>query len=101
MIIVDKTEAELAQQRKDELEKSVQSYMDKEARLLGYDNVLSACSYASHINPFQAEGQSFVAWRGAVWEYCYQALADVESGTRTIPTTAELIAELPARVQAL
>ena len=80
------------------LEQTVQSYLDSEAQKLGYDNIISACTYASVNNPFQAEGQSFVSWRGNVWATCYQVLADVEAGIRTVPTEAELLAELPTRI---
>lgn len=78
-------------------EKAVQAHLDAGAQAAGYDNVLSACSYAGYANPFQAEGQSFVVWRGSVWEYCYAQIALVKAGTRTAPTIDELIAELPVR----
>lgn len=78
-------------------EKAVQVLLDGEAQKFGYDSVLSACSYAGYVNPFQVEGQSFLAWRGAVWEYCYLQLDLVNTGQRAKPTVDELIAELPAR----
>lgn len=78
-------------------EKAVQAHLDAGAQAAGYDNVLSACSYAGYANPFQAEGQSFVAWRGAVWAYCYAQLALVKAGNRAEPTVDALIAELPPR----
>jgi hypothetical protein len=77
---------------------AVQEHLDNEAQALGYDNIVSACSYAGANNPFQAEGQSFVAWRGEVWAYCHGVIAEVVASTRPIPTVAELIAELPSRV---
>lgn len=78
-------------------EQAVQAHLDAGAQAKGYDNILSACSYAGYTNPFQTEGQSFVVWRGAVWAYCYEQLALVKAGTRTAPTVEELIAELPMR----
>ena len=42
---------------------AVQNMLDSAAKAKGYDSILSACSYAAYPNPFQAEGQEFVAWR--------------------------------------
>ena len=39
------------------------------------------------------EGQAALAWRIAVWEHVEQVLADVEAGTRTLPTKQELLDE--------
>jgi hypothetical protein len=35
-------------------------------------------------------------WRDAVWLRCYEVLAEVQAGTRPVPTEAELIALLPS-----
>lgn len=78
-------------------ETAVQAHLDSAALDVGYDNILSACSYAGYANPFQAEGQSFLVWRGAVWQYCYAQVAAIQAQQRTQPTVAELIAELPVR----
>ena len=80
------------------LSAAVQSHLDAAAQAMGYDNIVSVCSYAGAPNPFQVEGQSFVAWRGAVWDSCYALLAQVQAGTAPIPTEAALIAQLPVRV---
>jgi len=78
--------------------KAIQSHLDAEAQKAGYDDIVSASSYAGYTNPFQAEGKSFLTWRGAVWNYAFQQMQAVVAGTRTEPTVDELIAELPARV---
>lgn len=78
-------------------EAAVQAHLDSAAEAVGYDNILSACSYAGYANPFQAEGQSFLVWRGAVWQYCYAQVAAIQAQQRAQPTVAELIAELPVR----
>ncbi|MFA6213535.1 MAG: hypothetical protein WC714_29125 [Candidatus Obscuribacterales bacterium] len=77
---------------------AVQAHLDATARTRNYDGILSACSYATSTNlPFSVEGQACVAWRDAVWLYCYQQLALVQSGARAVPeSTAAFIAELPA-----
>lgn len=80
---------------------AVQAHMDTMARARGYDNLLSAVTYAdeSAVPQFQAEGIAFRAWRSQVWAYCYAQLAAIQQGIRlTVPTAEELIAELPALV---
>ena len=90
------TEEELIEQTKQMALTAVQNMLDNAAKAKGYDSILSACSYAAYPNPFQAEGQEFVAWRGAVWAKCYEILAEVEAGTRPAPTVPELLAEIAA-----
>lgn len=79
-------------------ESAVQNHLDTGAKTLGYDGVLSACSYVTSSNlKFSTEAQSFVLWRDSVWSYCYQELAMVQQGIRPLPTVAEIIYELPLR----
>lgn len=79
------------------LTNAVQSHMDEVAQTKGYDNLLSAVTYAEELAVpiFQAEGIAFRAWRSAVWAYCYAQLAAVLNGERETPTVEDLIAELP------
>lgn len=82
-----------------ELTDAVQKYLDATAKKRGYDGILSLASYAASTHPpFAAEGRAGADWRDAVWGYCYQVLADVQAGNRTIPTASELLAELPVMV---
>ena len=76
---------------------AVQQHLDTTARTRNYDGILSACSYATSTSPpFSLEGVAAVAWRDAVWLYCYQQLAAVQAGTRDVPaSTAAFINELP------
>jgi len=95
-VVIDRyTEDQLKQMRIKNIEDSVQYLLDNEAKNKGYDNIISACTYASFTNPFQEEGQKFVEWRGNVWATCYQILTEVDSGTRSEPTWEELLVELP------
>jgi hypothetical protein len=80
------------------LEAAVQAHLDQQAQAKGYDNIVSACSYAATPNAFQAESISFLNWRAACWSYCYTLEAEVQAGTAQIPTPDALIAALPARV---
>ncbi len=74
----------------------VQSYMDRTVQERGYDNILSACSYAvSTIPRFRDEGLAAVAWRDSIWTACYAGLEEIQAGTRSIPSIPELILELP------
>lgn len=77
---------------------AIQSTLDEAARAKGYDDIVSACSYAGYENVFQAEAIAFGVWRANVWAYGYQELDKVIAGTRPVPTIAEIIAELPALV---
>lgn len=85
----------VAENTQKKLTQFVQNYLDKEAQKRGYDNIVSATSYAGYANQFQAEGIAFGVWRSAVWAACYAILADVLEGRRQVPTEAELLAELP------
>jgi len=72
----------------------VQSYLDTTAQERGYDGILSLCTYATSSNDkFKLEGQAGVIWRDAVWTKCYEILAEVQAGTREVPT--DIISELP------
>lgn len=85
------------EEQQKQLTDAVQAHMDSVAKLNGYDNILSAVTYAeeSAVPKFQAEGIAYRAWRSAVWAYCYSQLAAVISGQREAPTAEQLIEELP------
>lgn len=78
-------------------ELQVQAHLDTAAKARGYDSIMTAVSYADEpvVAKFQADGLAFRAWRSQVWAYAYQALADVDAGTRETPTLEAFIAELP------
>jgi hypothetical protein len=84
-----------AEQIKNQFSVAVDSYLNAVAQEKSYYSILSACSYAGAPNYFQEESQAFITWRGAVWSTAFSILADVEAGTRAVPTKEELIAELP------
>lgn len=85
-----------AEQIMSRLEARVQFWLDEQARALGYDDIKSAVTYAeeSAIPKFQQEGRAMRRLRSLVWARCYEILAQVQAGQRSIPTEAELIAEL-------
>ena len=74
----------------------VQKHLDQRAQQMGYDSILSAVSYATSTNPkFQGEGIAFLEWRDQVWAHCADALDEVTTGVRPVPTELELLSELP------
>ena len=72
---------------KQEIVDATQKRLDDFARTRNYDNILSACTYATSTVPkFQADGQYCVTARDATWATLYQVLAEVEAGTRPMPS---------------
>lgn len=71
--------------------------LNSEAKAHGYDNIISACSYASSKGSFGKESQSFVDWRDAVWTYLGKIKKDTEEGLVEL-TVDEIINNLPKRV---
>lgn len=76
---------------------AISAHLDATVHARGYDNILSCASYANSSNAmFKAEALVAIAWRDAVWAYCYAELAKVQAGTRVVPASgAAFIAELP------
>lgn len=87
-----------AEQIMSRLEASVQLWLDEQARALGYDDIKSAVTYAEEpaVPKYQQEGQAMRRLRSLAWERCYEILSAVQAGQRSIPTEAELIAEMEA-----
>ena len=83
-----------------EIVAATQKRLDDFARTRNYDSILSACTYAADPSPkFSAEGQYCIDARGATWTKLYEILAEVDVGTRPMPTGyAEIEPELPPLV---
>lgn len=77
---------------------AVQERLDDYAQTRGYDNILSACTYAnSSVPQFRKEGQYAVDMRDAHWAKCYEILNDVQHGRRPAPSSVtEVLMEMPA-----
>lgn len=76
-----------AERIKENIISSTQDRLDVFARTRNYDNILSACTYAtSSITKFKLEGQYCVDIRDQTWATLYQILEDVQDGIRTMPT---------------
>lgn len=79
-----------------EYEDAVQKHLDAFARTRGYDNIMSACTYATSTVPkYAAEGQYAIKARDATWTKFYEVLAAGKAGSCPMPTLDELLAELP------
>lgn len=77
-----------------------QQRLDLFAQTRGYDGILSACTYVtSAVSKFQVEGQYCVESRDATWAKLYEIMAEVEAGTRPMPSGyADIEGDLPALV---
>lgn len=77
-------------------ESATQKHLDDFAKQKGYDNILSACTYATSTNTTRTqEGQKAVITRDALWDYYFDKLEMYSKPGATIPTVQEYIAELP------
>lgn len=73
-----------------------QELLDAKAREKGYDDTLSACSYAGYDNDFRAEGEAFGIWRARVWKYGYGLLSAIAEGKHKMPKSFdEILSEMP------
>ena len=77
-----------------------QARLDEFAKTRNYDGILSACTYAtSPTAKFAAEGQYCVEARDATWSALYTIMAEVEAGTRPMPSGyADIEPDLPVLV---
>jgi len=82
---------------KAEIVVEVQNRLDTFARTREYDSMLSACTYAnSSVAKFKLEGQYCVDARDATWSRLYAILAEVQAGTRPMPSGfADIESALP------
>lgn len=74
--------------------------LDAFALTRGYDNIVSACSYATSTHAkYGPEGRYCVDAREQTWDTLFAGLAEVAAGTRPMPTGySDIEAELPALV---
>jgi len=79
---------------------ATQRRLDTFALTKGYDNILSAATYATSLIPkFAAEGLCAATLRDSTWAALYSLLADVEAGTKPMPTSfADVQTTLPELV---
>lgn len=76
----------------------MQDRLDTFAQTRGYDDIKSACTYATSAVPaFAAEGQRAVALRDSSWAVLYTYLSGVTAGSTPVPKNRdEIFATCPA-----
>jgi len=85
--MVAQFEAQKPQMIKNEIINNTQRRLDEFAKTRGYDGILSACTYASSkITKFATEGQKAVDLRDQTWGFLFEYMAEVEAGTKPMPT---------------
>ena len=98
--IAQKT-AERTKALQDSIVAEVEKRLNDFAKTRGYDDIKSASDYAAQtaVPKFQQEGQYALNQRAATWAKLYEVLAEVQAGTRPMPTGyADIEQELPALV---
>lgn len=78
-----------------ELERAVEAYINSTIVAIGYNSQDSIAKYLVEGNPFEPECKKISLWIGSVWKYTHTVQADVKAKTRVMPTTEEIIEELP------
>lgn len=74
---------------------AVQERLEGLAKSLGYDSLLSACSYATSEDPkFQREGKYCVMQRDAHWRRCYELMAYYQR-LGVIPALDDVMPKMP------
>lgn len=78
-------------------DKALTDHLDATAKNRRYDNRITCAVRAGYPGPFQSEGVAFALWMDTCNALAYQFLAEIQAGTRPLPTDPQqLIAELPA-----
>jgi len=72
----------------------VRDIIKNQAISMRYDSPESLCSYAGYLNTYQKEAMSFIAWRGAVWDWVQKYMVDVASGVVIPPSDLTKLATL-------
>lgn len=76
------------------LSAAVSAALDAGAQKWGYDNIVSAASYATSTNAqYAADAKALIGWRDAVWSWAIPQFATVAAGT----TAATFLASMPAQ----
>lgn len=77
---------------------ALRELMDNEARALGFEDILTASTFAdeSAVPRFQHAARALRQWRSECRDTYEGIVAQVQSGARALPTPEEMRAELPS-----
>lgn len=78
-----------------DIDKIIEKMTEDKAASLGYKSSLDLATYAVSPNPYQAEAQNFVAWRGSVRKYFKDEMTKLKQGRRSMQSIDGFILELP------
>jgi len=75
---------------------AMRQLFDDVAKQKDYDDAMSIASYYASTNvQWAQESQTFIAWRDACWNVALHILDEVQTGTRSAPSIADFLNELP------
>lgn len=77
---------------------ALERFYDSKAAERRYDSRLTCALRAGYAGPFYEEGAAFAVWMDNCNVYAYQVMAEVQDGSRPMPSEEELISELPELV---
>lgn len=102
-VVRDATNEEMAERKQSNyavFENLTQRRLDDFARTRGYNSITVVTTYAtSAVQKFKAEGQYAVTARDQTWQKLYEIMAQIDAGTRPMPSGfAEIEPELPPLV---
>lgn len=83
-----------------QLEQGIEAWMNTVVAERHYNSIDTCIArYTDSSNPkYAQEAKAVKDWNTAIWDKCWDILAEVKAGTRPIPTLEEVIAELPVLV---
>lgn len=74
---------------------ALDAHIDATAKADRWDNRITCVMRAGYPNQWQAKGIAFGTWMDTCYALAYQIMADVQAGTRALPTIQEFISEMP------
>lgn len=91
-----KSESDKLNEHIENIKVAVQNVLDETAQSKGYDDGKMLATYVfDDDETFKKEGIAYVKWRGKVWRYCYDKLAEYQSGQIECPSVDDIINNMP------